>query len=276
MARWLTLLAGLLLVTALAGACRGGGQAIILATTTSVYDTGLMDAIVPAFEEATGLRLKVVPVGSGQALRLGREGQADVLLVHSPEAEARFMAEGYGRERRLVMVNYFVVVGPADDPAGVRGAASAQEAFQRIARSGAPFYSRADGSGTHERERAIWARLGLDPTGQPWYHEVGAGQAQTLLAASEQRGYALTDKGTYLGLSRRLALTVLVEGDPFLRNEYHVITVDPARSPHVNAAGAAALADFLVSPQGQRIIGSFGVREFGEPLFQPVALAAGR
>jgi tungstate transport system substrate-binding protein len=269
-------LALLLALAALPMAGCGGGQgAIVVAATTSLQESGLADALVTAFARQTGLRAKVVPVGSGQALRLGERGEADVVVAHSPQAEEEFMARGYGLERRLLMANDFLILGPPHDPAAVRGAASAAAALERIAAARAPFYSRADGSGTHAKELALWRALGRRPQGEGWYHEVGGDQARTLVVASEKGGYTLSDRGTYLALRSRLHLTVLLEGDPALLNLYHVIVVNPANGPRVNARGGKAFADFLTSPGGQELIASFGVREYGQPLFRPAA-ALGR
>lgn len=261
----------LLLLSALSllAACAGGRE-IILATTTSTQDSGLLDGLVPTFEEQTGYRVKTIAVGSGQALRLGAEGEADVLLVHSPEAEAEFMAAGHGIDRRLVMHNEFVIVGPPDDPAGIRGLASAEEALARIAAAEALFISRGDDSGTHARERKLWQEAGIVPGGR-WYQETGQGMGQTLIIASQKGGYTLTDRGTYLAQRRNLELEVLVEGDPGLFNVYHVIVVNPAKHPRINAEGARAFAQFITSTQAQEVIRSFGAERFGEPLFTPDA-----
>ncbi len=261
-----------LLLLLAAVACGGGGGQVILATTTSTQDSGLLDVLIPAFEKASGYHVKPVAVGSGQALRLGEEGEADVLLVHSPEAEEEFMAAGHGIDRRIVMHNDFIIVGPPDDPAGIRGLGSASEAFANIARTRSAFFSRGDESGTHAREKKLWQKAGLAPFGDPWYKETGQGMGQTLFIADNKNGYTLTDRGTYLALKQRLRLVILVEGDPGLRNVYHVIRVDPAKSDRINAAGARAFADFITSAQGQEIIRTFGVDKYGEPLFVPDAV----
>jgi tungstate transport system substrate-binding protein len=243
---------------------------VILATTTSTVDTGLLDDLVPVFERQTGYRVVTLSLGSGQALAVGARGEADVLLVHSPDAEAAFMQAGHGVERRLVMHNDFVLVGPASDPAGVRGAPSAGEALRRIAAAKAPFVSRGDQSGTHVLELKLWGQAGLRPEGG-WYIESGTGMGQTLQIADERNGYTLSDRGTYLALRRALHLGVLLEGDPVLRNIYHVILVNPAKNGRINAAGARAFADFLTGADGQRRIGEFGWDRFGQPLFVPDA-----
>ena len=239
---------------------------IILATTTSTQDSGLLDVLIPIFEERTGYQVKPIAVGSGQALALGERGEADVLLTHSPEAEARFLAAGYGAQRRLVMHNDFVLVGPPDDPAGVSGLAPTA-ALPRIAERGARFVSRGDDSGTHQLERRLWQRAGIDPLGRSWYQEVGQGMGQTLTIAAEQRAYTLTDRGTLLARPQRSELAVLVQGDPDLLNVYHVIEVSPDRFPKVNEAGARAFADFLVGPEAQAVIAGFGQERYGQPLF---------
>lgn len=243
---------------------------VILATTTSTVDTGLLDDLVPVFERQTGYQVVTLSLGSGQALAVGARGDADVLLVHSPDAEAAFMQAGHGVERRLVMHNDFVVVGPAADPAGVRGAPSAVEALRRIAAAHAPFVSRGDQSGTHSLELKLWGQAGIRPQGG-WYIESGTGMGQTLQIASERDAYTISDRGTYLALRRTLHLEVLLEGDPVLRNIYHVILVDPSKNDRINAAGARAFADFLTGPEGQRRIGEFGRDRFGQPLFVPDA-----
>ncbi|MBI2913383.1 MAG: substrate-binding domain-containing protein [Chloroflexi bacterium] len=259
-----------LVLASLFAAC-GGGNELILATTTSTQDSGLLETLVAAFERQTGYHVKPIAVGSGQALRLGEEGEADVLLVHSPEAEEAFMAAGHGVDRRLVMHNDFVIVGPAADPADVSGLESASEAMAKIARAGSTFFSRGDESGTHAREKKLWADAGLAPFQQPWYKETGQGMGQTLFIANEKDGYALADRGTYLALKERLRLVVLLEGGAGLLNVYHVIVVNPDESGKVNAEGARAFADFVTSSQGQEIIRTFGVEQYGEPLFYPDA-----
>lgn len=244
---------------------------VILATTTSIQDSGLLDVLLPTFEERTGYVVKPIAVGSGQALVLGERGEADVLLVHSPDAEVEFMAAGHGVDRRLVMHNTFILVGPPDDPAGVKGARSAIEAFEKIAAAGALFISRGDSSGTDVLEKKLWARLGYTPLGQLWYQETGQGMGATLNIADEKRGYTLTDRGTYLVCRKGLNLQIMMEKDPALLNVYHIIRVNPDKSSQINAAGAQTFADFMVSPEIQKIIGEFGVDRFGEPLFIPDA-----
>lgn len=244
---------------------------IILATTTSTQDSGLLDDLLPRFEKVTGYTVKTIAVGSGQALAMGKRGEADVLLVHSPEAEQALVAEGSGVNRRLVMHNDFVLVGPATDPAGVAHRTAA-EALRRIAATKALFLSRGDNSGTHAQERKLWKAAALEPEGQPWYQQTGLGMGQTLAIASDKGAYTLSDRGTYLALRQKLGLPILHEGDPTLRNVYHVIEVNGARFPKVNAAGARAFADFLVSKEAQQRIKEFGIARFGSPLFFPDAV----
>jgi tungstate transport system substrate-binding protein len=246
---------------------------VILATTTSTQDSGLLDVLVPLFQKETGYFVKTISVGSGQALAMGRKGEADVLLVHSPAEEEKVVADGYGVNRRLVMHNDFVIVGPPDDPARIKGAGSSKDALTRIAKAGTPFLSRGDGSGTHAKEKGLWTTAGVEPEGRSWYQQTGLGMGDTLNVASEKRGYTLTDRGTFLARdkARPLGLEILVEGEPLLLNVYHVIEVNPARWPKVNAAGAKAFADFIVSPRAQALIGQFGVDKVGSPLFTPDA-----
>lgn len=260
----------IVLVLVVLAACGGGGD-LILATTTSTQDTGLLDVLIPMFEEQSGYRVKTIAVGSGQALAIGERGEADVLLAHAPQAEEAFMAAGHGANRRLVMHNDFVIVGPAADPAGIRGLAAAAEAFRRIAEHGSRFLSRDDDSGTHKKELELWEEVDIDPSGRGWYLETGIGMGQTLFIAFDKQGYTLSDRGTYLAFRQRIDLEVLVEGDPALLNVYHVIQVNPQKHAGVNAEGARAFVEFVVSPQVQEVIGGFGVREYGRPVFIPDA-----
>jgi tungstate transport system substrate-binding protein len=246
---------------------------IILATTTSTQDSGLLDVLLPIFEKQTGYFVKTISVGSGQAMKMGERGEADVLLVHSPEAEKKFMAGNYGINRKLVMHNDFLIVGPPNDPAHIRGSKSSADALKKIAKAGALFLNRGDNSGTDAKEKGLWKAAGINPVGQKWYQQTGLGMGETLNVASEKGGYLLTDRGTYLALQkkRRLALDILVQGEPKLLNIYHVIEVNPAKWPKVNSAGAKAFSDFMVSPKTQQIIGHFGTEKFGAPLFFPDA-----
>ncbi len=244
---------------------------IILSTTTSTQDSGLLDVLIPMFEKKTRYFVKTIAVGSGQAMAMGQKGEADVLLVHSPAAEKKFVAEGYGINRRIIMHNDFIIVGPPSDPAGIKGMKSAAEAFKKIGSSGAIFMSRGDNSGTHAKEKTIWKAAGITPEGQKWYQQTGLGMGQTLNVAAEKKTYTLADRGTYLALKKNLGLDILAQGDAILLNIYHVIEVNPAKWPKVNAAGAKAFADFMVSKQTQKIIKTFGVDKFGSPLFFPDA-----
>ena len=246
-------------------------KTIILATTTSTQDSGLLDVLLPIFEKETGYFVKTIAVGSGQAMAMGQKGEADVLLVHSPEAEKKFMAEGYGINRRLVMHNDFIIVGPSGEPAKIKGEKSAVESFKKIASAKALFLSRGDNSGTHAKEKSIWKAVGINPEEGKWYQQTGLGMGQTLSVAAEKKGYTLADRGTYLALKKNLGLDILVEGDTILLNIYHVIEVNPAKWPKVNNAGAKTFADFMVSKGTQELIKTFGVDKFGSPLFFPDA-----
>jgi tungstate transport system substrate-binding protein len=243
---------------------------MILATTTSTQDSGLLDVIVPAFEQSSGCNVKTVAVGSGAALKMGTEGNADVLLVHSPAAEKDFMAAGSGVDRQLVMHNTFLIVGPTADPAGISGMTSAADAFKKIADAKATFVSRGDGSGTETKELGYWKKLGITPDPAS-YLQTGQGMGATLQVASEKAGYTLTDIATWAALRSKLDLTALVEDDPSLLNIYHVIQVNPDTWPKVNVACAKAFSDFLLSADGQAMIGSFGQDTFGMQLFVPDA-----
>ena len=246
-------------------------KAMILATTTSTQDSGLLDVLIPIFEKKTGHFVKTIAVGSGQAMAMGQKGEADVLLVHSPAAEKKFISEGYGINRRIIMHNDFVVVGPSGDLAKIKGMKSASESFKKIASAGALFLSRGDNSGTHAKEKSIWKAAGINQEGEKWYQQTGLGMGRTLSVASEKNGYTLADRGTYLALKKNLALDILVEGDAILLNVYHVIEVNPAKWPKVNGPGAKAFADFMVSKETQGIIKTFGVDKYGSPLFFPDA-----
>ena len=245
---------------------------IILATTTSTRDAGLLDSLLPVFERRTGYRVKVIAVGSGQALAMGRRGDADVVLSHAPEAERLLVDSGYFVRRRLVMHNEFLVVGPASDGAGLRGLSDAVAAFRRIADRAVPFVSRGDQSGTHQRELALWKRAGLPgaPRGD-WYVESGQGMGATLQLADEKRAYTLTDRATYLAWRDKLQLVPMVEGDSLLYNVYHVLELNPHNAARINVAGGQAFADFIVSAEAQALIGQFGRSAFGQSLFVPDA-----
>jgi len=204
-------------------------------------------------------------------MAMGQKGEADVLLVHSPAAVKKFVAEGYGINRRIIMHNDFIIVGPAEDPAKIKGMRSASESFKKVAAEKALFMSRGDNSGTHSKEKAIWKAAGINPEGEKWYQQTGLGMGQTLNVTAEKKGCTLADRGTYLALKKNLGLDILVEGDAILLNVYHVIEVNPVKWPKVNAAGAKAFADFMVSKETQGIIKTFGVNKFGSPLFFPDA-----
>ncbi len=244
---------------------------LLLVSTTSTQDSGLLDVLLPAFSQETGYNVQLVAVGSGQALKLGEEGNADVILLHSPTAEKEFMDKGFGTDRRLVMHNDFVIVGPDLDPASLRTQLKAVESFKAVFSSASTFVSRGDESGTHVKELALWKSAGLVPFEQDWYLETGQGQGATLSIASEKGGYAITDRGTFLAYQVNLDLVILFENDPVLLNVYHVITVNPEKWPHVNMEGAQEFADFITSQAGQDIIRNFGVEEYGQPLFFPDA-----
>ena len=243
---------------------------LILATTTSLQDSGLLDVLVPAFEKASGYTVKTVAVGTGQALTMGQQGNADVLFVHAPTQEQTFMDAGWGVDRRLVAHNYFWIVGPAADPAGISGTTSAVDAFKKIAVSRATFISRGDNSGTNTKELALWKSAGITPAGS-WYVQSGQGMGPTLQIASEKGGYTLTDTATFLANQSRLTLQALVKSDTSLINIYSVIAVNPAKWPKVNAAGAKAFEDFVTGTAGQQIIAGFGTDKYGLALFTPDA-----
>jgi tungstate transport system substrate-binding protein len=245
---------------------------LILATTTSTQDSGLLDVLVPLFQDQTGFTVQTVAVGSGQAMQMGTECNADVLLVHSPAAEKTFMDEGSGKERELVMHNDFIIVGPAADPAGIKGM-SAADSFKAIAAAEASFVARADKSGTSTKELGIWKAAELDPatTKPAWYIETGQGMGASLTIASEKGAYTLTDRATYLANKDKLQLDILAEGEKALLNIYHVITVNPEKCAKNNYDGAVVFKDFMVSPATQEVIGQFGVEKFGQPLFTPDA-----
>jgi tungstate transport system substrate-binding protein len=246
-------------------------KTIILATTTSTQDSGLLDELLPLFEKNSGYFVKTISVGSGQAMKMGEKGEADVLLVHSPDAEKKMVEQGFAINRRLVMHNDFIIVGPPADPAKIKDAKPSMEALKKIAAANALFISRGDNSGTHALEKKLWKAAGLTAEGQKWYQQTGLGMGQTLNVAAEKKGYTITDRATYLALKKTLGLDILVEGDASLLNIYHVMEVNPAKWPKVNQAGAKAFADFMVSPKTQEIIRTFGIKKFGTALFFPDA-----
>ncbi len=258
--------------TLLAGAaCGSDDEEIILATTTSTEDSGLLDVLVPVFEDDTDYNVKVIAVGSGQALEMGSRGDADVLLTHAPSSEEELVADGSAINRQLVMHNDFIIVGPAADPANIADAATALDALRAIYDGGADFISRGDDSGTHKLELKLWDDLGQDPAGQSWYEETGQGMGATLQVANQRNAYTISDRATFLAQQENLDLEVLSEGDPVLLNIYHVMQVNPDASDSVNGEGGEAFVDFMISDATQQLIGEFGVEEFGQQLFIPDA-----
>jgi tungstate transport system substrate-binding protein len=247
-----------------------GSDDVILGTTTSTQDSGLLDELIPLFEDQTGYHLIPIAVGSGAAMEMGERGEADVLLVHSPAAEEEFMDAGYGINRHLVMYNDFIIVGPENDPAGVKDTSTALDAMRAIRDSESTFISRGDDSGTHKLELSLWEKAGIEPGGS-WYQESGTGMGETLSIANERDAYTISDRGTFLSQGDRLDLVILSEGDKALINIYHVIAVNPERYDTINSVGAQAFIDFMLNPATQTVIGDFGTEEFGQALFTPCA-----
>ncbi len=243
---------------------------VIVSTTTSTQDSGLLDELVPLFEKKTGLTVKTISVGTGQALALAARGEADVTLAHAPSVEKKYVDDGKLSNRRLVMYNDFVIIGPAEDPAKIKGLPKAVDALKRIAESQARFVSRGDKSGTHVLEQGLWKQAGIEPKGI-WYIESGQGMGQTLGIANDRRAYTLTDRGTYLAFAKRVDLPILVEKDRPLLNIYSVMEVNPANGPRVNATGGKAFAEFMLAPETQAVIRTFGVDKYGQALFVPIA-----
>jgi ABC-type tungstate transport system permease subunit len=245
------------------------GQKLILATTTSTQDSGLLDYLLPDFEKEFRAKVDVIAVGTGQALQTGQDGNADILLVHARAKEDEFMAAGHGVRREDVMYNDFVIIGPPDDPAGIKGMTSAAEAFKKLAESGSTFISRGDESGTHTKELSIWKEAGIEPSGD-WYLSAGQGMGEVLTMANEQQAYTLSDRATYLTRTKQgIDLVILVEGDPSLFNPYGVIAVNPDKNPAINAELANQFIDWIISVPVQEKIGQFGVEDFGQSLFVP-------
>ena len=265
--RWLLVLG---VVWTLAGPALAQPTAVILSTTTSTQDSGLLDVLVPLFEKQTGYTVKTLSVGTGQALALAARGEADVALVHAPALEKKYVADGKLLHRRLVMYNDFVIIGPADDPAKVKGAPKAVEAMKKIAAAGVRFVSRGDKSGTNLLELALWKDAGVEPRGA-WYIESGQGMGQTLGIANDRGAYTITDRATYLAFQKRITLLVMVEGDRPLLNIYSVMEVNPANGPRINVTGGRAFAEFILSSETQAVIKTFGVDKYGQPLFVPIA-----
>lgn len=243
---------------------------IILATTTSTQDSGLLDVLIPSFEKKTGYKVKTIAVGTGAALAMGEKGEADVLLVHAPSSEKKLVDNQTAINYTLVMHNDFVFVGPSSDPAKMKEKKTSVEALKAIAESQSVFVSRGDDSGTDKMEKALWTKANLKPSGN-WYQESGSGMGQTLTIASEKAAYTLTDRATFLALQNNLDLEILLQGEADLLNIYHVMQVNPEKFPKVNQEGAKAFVDFLIDPETQKVIGDFGKDKFGEPLFFPDA-----
>ena len=268
-------LAALLLTATLASPGTAQERSVRMLSTTSTENSGLLSYLLPIFESKTGIRVHVVAVGTGQALRGARNGDADVLMVHDKASELKLIADGHGIERREVMYNDFVIVGPREDPAKIGGNKDAIRALQMIKKAGAVFVSRGDDSGTHKAERRLWRAAGIEPGGRsdPWYREAGSGMGATLNIAAGMNAYTLTDRGTWLSFRNRRDLEILVEGDPPLFNQYGIMLVNPAKHPHVKAKEARQLIDWITSPEGQRAIGKFTVE--GRVLFIPNFRAKG-
>jgi len=254
-----------------AAAGRPKNPTLLLSTTTSTQDSGLLDVLIPLFEKQTGYQVKTSAVGSGEALKRGELGEADVLLVHSPAAELDFMSRNQGINRRLVMHNDFIIVGPASDPAHIKGMTRAVDALKAIVAAKATFISRGDNSGTNALELQLWKQAGIDPKGQSWYLESGQGMGATLTITAEKEAYTISDRATYLATKAQTQLAILVEKDGALLNIYHVIQVNPANHSGLNVEGAQAFSDFMVAPETQKLIGAFGVDKYGQQLFVPDA-----
>jgi len=248
------------------------GDTIICSSTTSTQNSGLFDHILPLFEKKTGIRVRVIAVGTGAALEIGKRGDADVVLVHAKDDEMNMVSEGWFTDRHDLMYNDFILLGPPDDPAGIRGMKGAQKALVKVASGKAVFVSRGDNSGTNKKEIKLWKASGLDPKGKEWYLEVGQGMAKTLRIAGEKQAYTLTDRGTYLSLKDRekLALAIVVEGDPDLFNQYGVMAVNPAKHSHIKYKEAMMFINWLISLEGQQAIASFKDKK-GNQLFTPNA-----
>lgn len=247
---------------------------LIIASTTSIQNSGLFDVLMQTYEKSTryDVKVEVIAVGTGKAIRIAKKGEADLLFVHDPFREEKFIAEGYGVNRRAVMHNFFVVVGPDEDPAKIKDVRNAVEAFELIAEAGAPFVSRGDDSGTNIKEMDIWDDAGINPKGKGWYFETGAKMADTLLTTSKKQAYALADMGTFLNYESKINLKILLKGDPILKNQYSVIAVNPARFPDVKYMKAMDFIAFVTSPEGQSLIGRY--KKHGVNLFYPDAVSS--
>lgn len=268
-------LSAILILTMLVGCGQSGeeeSKRIILSTTTSTQDSGLLDYILPEFEEKTGIEVDVIAVGTGKALQMGKDGEADILLVHAKASEEEFVAEEHGLERRDVMYNDFVLVGPGEDPLKLKENTpnNILEGLKTIAENEFTFVSRGDDSGTHKKELSIWKEANIEPEGE-WYLEAGAGMGDVLKMADEKQGYTITDRATYLNMMDTLELEVIIEGDANLFNQYGIIPVNPEKSDKINAEGAKEFMEWLLSDETQELIGEYGVEEFGMPLFVPNA-----
>ncbi len=263
-------LATLTLVAAVLGLAAGGHAEtrLRMSTTTSTENSGLLKVLLPPFEKAHDVKLDVIAVGTGKALKLGENGDVDVVFTHDPGLEDKFVEAGFGVDRKKVMHNDFVVVGPAADPAGLKAAKTAAEAFQKLGAGGTPFISRGDESGTHQKEKALWKAAGVEPKGA-WYVPAGQGMGEVLNMANEKLGYALADRGTFIAYEKKVELTIAFDGDPILFNPYSIMAVNPAVHPHANHALAVKLIDFVVSPEGQKIIAGYQLE--GKQLFFPDA-----
>ncbi len=271
-ARWAVRCLLLVMAFFTSGALQADPHIIRLATTTSTDNSGLLGIILPAFEKNMGYKVQVIAVGTGKALRMGQDGDVDVVLVHAPAAEEKFVADGYGVNRRSVMYNDFVIVGPKNDPAGIHGMQDAAAALKRITEKDIPFVSRGDDSGTNKKELELWKAAGVTPSGS-WYRAVGQGMEETLLMTGEMNGYTLSDRGTWLAIKDKLPLEILVQGDPRLFNPYGIIAVNPARYPDVNYFGAMDLIAWITSVPGQHLIRDFKIND--KPLFIPTAVPGG-
>ncbi|MGI6548632.1 MAG: substrate-binding domain-containing protein [Syntrophomonadales bacterium] len=257
--------------------CASGGDVekktdVILATTTSTQDSGLLDELIPVFEEQSGYKIKTIAVGTGAALAMGEKGEADVLLVHAPADEKKLVDAGIGINYQLVMHNDFVIIGPADDPAGIKGTATVAEALKKISDTGSLFVSRGDDSGTHKMEKRLWTAAGVTPEVGSTYQETGQGMGQTLTVAEQNKGYTLTDRATYLAQKKNLTLEIMVEGEKSLLNIYHVMQVNPEKfdqaiADKMNPDGAKAFVEFMIAEETQEMISQFGVDTYGQPLF---------
>ncbi|MDB4349319.1 substrate-binding domain-containing protein [Omnitrophica bacterium] len=262
MKRFLIMLLVLLVSGLLAHTCLAAN--LKMATTTSVENTGLLDLLLPAFEKECGIKIYALAMGTGKALKLAENGDVDLVLVHAPYLESRFMMKGFGLDRKTVFYNDFVIIGPVRDPAGIRNLKEARGAFEKISAQGTTFISRGDSSGTNMKELEIWGEASLSPKGR-WYAETGQGMGPTLIIAGEKEGYCLVDRGTYLSYKDKIDLVILHEGDPSLKNPYSVITVSPVRYPHVEYEGARLFMDWVGSREARNIIS--GLKKNGEALF---------